>query len=488
MTARARGLAGPAALASSHLRATVHHAREQSGGPRRALALAIVLIAGLLGFGAVTYGALESLLGDLLNEPQVRQAILPVLPVVLTFPSFALSLVVCMVMPLASPLTLQARIAGVSRWMCAVAEFVPFALLTVLLTLLCQSGSIGFLSRITATHVSALTALILMNATLSLSCLLLVSLIQRALSLARVPAFESRWFAIVLVAAIAGYGLLDAMEWARSIGANDGRFVVSQWLSGAWKGTLPDTPMDLLVLAVVVTSLLVLGVCLSYADRAAGYLDSSRPTLRVRGERGLPFVVATELAQWVRDPAARISLACCLLADAGVIYGVRSEAVDPGVAVVLLVLLSASGAELLIGRMLDKNWFLLAAGISEGRVLALRVVPVSVTMFLLFVSTFLLAGLLAGGWAIFGEACSLFLTVFACALLAGSLLPFDPRAPLSMIATTGLAILLEIGALVFGTAILQLAGWKLMTFDVFTAAIAVVLAATMFRITSRRQV
>ena len=469
------------ALVVASGQAGLNHLADHLGSRRRLAVVGAAVAAGFLVLDLLTYRALDTFLGELLAVPGVRARILPVLPVLLAVPSFAVSLIVSMVMPVSSALALQARIAGVSRWVVGVAEFAPFAAMAVVVACGTQAGAILFLAGLSPSPATAALGLLLLDSAFALLCPVIILLVQRVFGVFRIPAYESRWLAVLVATASAGAGLLDLLRWATASSRTSGGASFLARLGDLWGGGTPDSARGCLTLLGVVVLLATVGCLLASSDAAGGYLARGRPLFRLPARGGSrAALIAAEVAQWVRDPTARVSLVCTLAGDLALVWAVRSGAVDPGIAVVLLTLLSASGAELLIGRTNPGNWMLVAAGLESRSIALLRCGPVLAIMGAAFVGTLLWSGAAGGDPLRAAEAMSLGAAVAATAVVAGAIFPFDPRAPLAMVGTAVVALVLEVALLVVVTGILRVAGWPLVAIDVVSTLISVPVVVVAF--------
>ncbi|ARC55867.1 hypothetical protein AS850_02080 [Frondihabitans sp. 762G35] len=461
-------------LIGAHLRSSVNHLGDHLGGRRSLGVAAASILLALAGYGAFTFVSLDRLLGPVLDDPAAAGRIVAMLPVLLAVPAFAVSLVVAMVMPVSSPLALHARIVGVSRWRCGAAEFLPFAVVTAGLGALSQAGSIAYLAVLSPVPVLAALGLGFLDAAFALLCPVGVLVVQRIASLARLPGYESRWFAMIAATAVAGAALVDLVRWAGDPSPGAAASSVLGRTAVLWGGGAPDGPLAVGGLALVALALVIVGSALAAADPAGGYLAGGRPVLRLPALRGRAAqVVATEVAQWLRDPTARVSLACTVVGDAALVVGVRGGVVDPGIGLTVLVLLSASGAELVVGRTNPVTWLHLVAGRSAPGILLARLAPVVVVMLGTLAVAATASGAAAGSGLLLGEAVALGAGVLSVAALAGALVPFDPRAPLAMVGTTVVAFVLEIALLVVETAVLRLTGPSLTLANLAVAAVSV---------------
>ncbi|MCU1527521.1 MAG: hypothetical protein JWP75_1284 [Frondihabitans sp.] len=470
------------ALSQAQVRSSLNHLRGRSGGFRRLWLVAAGVLAASIVLDVVTYRSLSTLLAPAFEDKEARRVVLPLLPALFAVPSFGLTLVVAMVMPTTSPLTLHARIAGMTRWRCAQAEFLPFAWASAIVIVASQFGTLIFLSGYGQSRPASLIALLLLNVAVGLLCPVLVLAVQRLLAVFRVPVVDSRWFAVLVTAALGGLGLYDALSWASNIGSASAGLGLLKGLSSLWSGDIPGDLSACLLFGAISIGLVIAGVTLSLADHAGGYLRPSAPLVRIPlFEKASALLVAAEIVAWIREPTARVSLICTLAADAALVWSVRSGGLDPGLGLVLIVLLSASGGELIVGRSLGYAWTLRMIGLGPVRILCLRTLPVATVMTVIVTATYVGAGLTAQGPAQFAEVVSLFLALFACASLAGALYPFDARAPLAMLGTSVVAFLIEASVLVVETAVFRLSGWSLVLADLVVLGLAAVLLGIVFR-------
>lgn len=458
-------------LARAHVASTRNHLTAQLGG---VVQRNVVLAAGailLLAYNSGVYVWSSSLLGGLIDDPAAAATIVPVLPIILTLPAYGIALILTMLLPVESPLALQARLLGASRWYCAVSEFLPIAGAVAVAAALGLSGSFVFLAGISAVPVATFLSLMLLAVAFGFLCQVVTLAVERVLGLLRVPPRERRLWGVIVAALGMSFVAVDLVRWAADGGRPRGFSLVAS-ITGWWGEMLPQSWLAVLALAGLSTLLLVLGAALSSSDPAGGYLRAGTVAVRVPALRSFGGqLVATELATWMRDSTSRVSFGAMIAIDAGLVVAARSHMLDPGIVLLFLVLVSATGGELIIGRSRDINWTLRAIGMRDASVLWLRVGVVGVALTAVFTAAMFATGLIDNDPMRIAEAYSLFFAIFAIATLAGAVIPFDERAALGMFATSALSIVLEIVVIVMVTTILQLTGFPLVAADLTVAAV-----------------
>ena len=187
-----------------------------------------------------------------------------------------------------------------------------------------------------------------------------------------------------------------------------------------------------------------------------------------------------EYLAWVRDSSTKVAVVVSILFVAVVSIAVRANYLEPGIGVLLIVLITAAGAETVPGGALRQVWHYRVAGRASWVPLALRAVPLLVSQLLALVLAMALAGVLLQGLTQPLEALSLVLALASVALFAGCAVPLDPNARDGVAATTILALGLEVGVVTVVMAWLQLAGSALILVNAAVAGIAIGAAVLIF--------
>lgn len=468
-------------LARAHVASTRNHLTAQLGGAAQRNVLVAVGILTLAGYNVGVYFWSAGLLGGVIDDPQTARLILPVLPLILTLPAFGVALILTMLLPVESPLALQARLLGASRWYCAVSEFLPTAAAVTGASMVGFAGSFVFLAGVSGTPVATFVVLTLLAVAFGYLCQVVTLVVERVLGLVRVPPRERRLWGIIVAALALSVAAADVIRWAAEGGRPAGLSLTAQ-VTALWSTPLPEGWLAVLAVATVCVVLLAIGAVLSYADPAGGYLRAGSVAVRVPALRSFPGqLVASELASWMRDSTSRVSFGAMIAIDVGLVAAARAQLLDPGVVLLFLVLISATGGELIVGRSRSVNWTLRAIGMRDAVVLWLRIGVVGVALTLVFTAAMFATGLIDHGPMRTAEAYSLFLAIFAIATLAGTVIPFDERASLGMFATSALSIVLEIAVIVVVTTVLQLTGIALVATDLGIVVLCAVLVWGSFK-------
>ncbi len=468
-------------LARAHVASTRNHLVTQLGGRLSATISLVVGLVLLLGYNVLVYFASSSLLGTVFSNPQAAALVLPVLPLVLTVPAFGIALILIMLLPVESPLALQARAIGASRWYCAVSEYGPTALAVIVASVAGLGGSFLFFSSVSSSPVLTFFALILLSAAFGTACNVLVLAVSRLLSLIRLPPREQRMWGVVAATAGLATVAVDMMRWAGEGGRPSG-LSLTRLTGELWGEDLPAQPSFLVTLTVCLLALILLGAALSYSDPAGGYLRAATTLVPTPAFRKLgPQLIAIEITTWLRDSTSRVSLCAMLALDTGLVVTARSHLIDPGVIMLAFVMISATGGELIIGRSRAINWTLRALGVRDAFIFWLRIGVVGIILVLIFTIAMVTSGLTETSPERILEAYSLLVAVFAVAVLAGTLIPFDDSAALGMFATSALTLILEIAVIVTVTAVLTLTGPALIIADLTAATLGLLLAWRTFR-------
>lgn len=457
-------------LARAHVASSRNHITAQLGGVvQRNIVLTVGAIL-LIAYNIGVYAWSSSLLGGVIDDPEMAAGIVPVLPIILTLPGYGIALILTMLLPVESPLALQARLLGASRWYCAVSEFLPIAGAVALAASLGLSGSFVFLAGTSEIPAATFLSLTLLAVVFGFLCQIVTLTVERVLGLVRVPPRERRLWGVIAAAIGMSFVAVDLIRWAADGGRPVG-FSLTERITGLWGAPLPETWLSVLALAGLAALLLVLGASLSSSDPAGGYLRAGTVAVRVPAVRSFGGqLIVTELATWMRDSTSRVSFGAMIAIDAGLVVASRNQLLDPGIVLLFLVLISATGGELIVGRSRDINWALRAIGMRDSSVLWLRVGVVGVSLTVVFTAAMCATGLIGNAPMRIVEAYSLFLAIFAIATLAGAVIPFDERAALGMFATSALSIVLEIVVIVVVTTILQLTGLALIAADLSVVA------------------
>lgn len=389
-----------------------------------------------------------------------------VLPFAVALGPAAAVLVLHLVMPPGSPLLLHARIAGTSRWSCGAARYLGQLLWGFTLGLgLLLGGAWALSVNLSERPVLAMIGMLLLGAVVTATATTLLTATQAVLQ-PFLRSYESTR-SVGLLSVCAGIGLV----FADVLRGASGDSVVGG-ISQLWGGALPDSALAHGVLTLMLLAAVGLGLVAARSDASGGALVSHGRAVSLPVTRSPKAdLVARELIQVLRDPAMRVAMVTSIVVAAMLAAGVHLVELHPGIAVMVIVLLAALGAETVHGRSRETAWTLRLAGLRPRTIVLLRTLPY------LGLQTVFLLVLLApvavpfGGPLAWAEAVSLFALTFAVALLAGSLVPYDRQTPTAVGATSVLTLSLEILALVSVTWVLRLQGWVLILMDLGLAAL-----------------
>ncbi|NHU85998.1 hypothetical protein GWK18_10460 [Kocuria sp. JC486] len=464
-------------LVRAENKALFHHLDRQLGGPAVKVALlAAVVIAGLVlnGLVAVVLGQILDGARETLTQAgassetttrTLRQAT-AVLPYALALGPAAAVLLLHLVMPPGSPLLLHARMVGTSRWTCGSARYLGQLIWGLVLgTSMLAGGAWALSTSLSERPIRAMIGVILLGAVVAASSTTVLTAAQSFLHPV-LRSYESAR-AVGLLTVCTGIALVfsDILR-----GASGGPSALGS-LSRAWGGLLPDSLAAHGLLLLMLLTAIILGL-------AAARSDASGGALSVHGRaRTLPTtrwptldLVTRELAQVLRDPVVRVAMITSVVLAGLLAAGVHTVGLHPGIAVMVIVLISAMGAETVHGRTRETAWILRLAGLSPLSIALLRTLPylgLQLSVLVLFLAP---VALPFGGPLAWAEALSLFALTFTVALLAGTLVPYDRQAPTAVAVTSVLTLSLEILALGLITWAFSLQGWTLILVDLALAA------------------
>jgi hypothetical protein len=362
-----------------------------------------------------------------------------------------------------------------------VSEFIPIAATVALASAVGLSGSFVFLASLSADPAATFSALTALGLAFGYGCLIIVLVVDRILGVIRVAPRERRLWGVLAATVALSALAADVIRWAAD-GGQAHSFSVISLTAQLWPTPLPETWLVVLVISGVCALLFLAGIGLSFSDPAGGYLRVGSVAVPVPALRSLGGqLIASELSIWLRESTSRVSFCAMLAIDAVLIAAARARILDEGVVLLLLVFISATGGELIIGRSRDINWILRVIGIRDSTVLWLRIGVVGTVLTAFFTLALIASGLIDNPPIRIAEAYSLFFAVFAIATLAGTVVPFDDRAALGMFATSALAIILEITMILTVTTLLQLNGIALIAANLIAAAACITLITALFK-------
>lgn len=464
-------------LVRAENRSLSHHLARQLGGrlARTAVLVSVVIAAIVLNtlmatvLGQIFEGTRDTLTDAGASTEASTHALrraAAVLPFAVALGAAAAVLLLHLVMPAGSPLLLHARIAGASRWSCGAARYLGQLLWGFTLGLgLLVGGAWALSANLSERPVPAMFGMLLLSAVVAATATTLLTATQAVLQ-PLLRSYESTR-SIGLLSVCAGIGLVftDVMRGA------SGPSVVGG-ISRLWGGLLPDSALAHGVLLLMLLVAVSLGLVAARSDASGGILVSRGRAMSLPVTRcPKADLVARELVQVLRDPAMRVAMITSLVVAAMLAAGVHLVELHPGIAVMVIVLLAALGAETVHGRSRETAWTLRLAGLRPRTIVLLRTLPylgLQTVFLLIFLAP---VAVPFGGPLAWAEAVSLFALTFAVALLAGSLVPYDRQTPTAVGATSVLTLSLEVLALVGVTWVLRLQGWTLILVDLGLAAL-----------------
>ncbi|WP_130011713.1 hypothetical protein [Serinicoccus sediminis] len=414
------------------------------------------------------------------SSADLLQRAVSVLPFALALGPAAAVLVLHLVSPHGSPLLLHARMAGVSRRACGAARYLGHLAWGLILGLgLLLGGGWALAWHLSPRPAMAMVGMILLGAVATAAATTVLTLTQSTLTPVLRSAEATRSVGLLLVCLAVGLLLADVMHAVT--GSGSGSVVLA--VSGLWGGPLPDHPGAHLVLVATTGALVGVGLLAARSDAAGGGLPVLGRAHSVPQTGYLPLdLTAREIAQVLRDPVTRVATLTTIFVAGLAVLGVFAVDLHPGVAVLLVVLLTALGAETVHGRSRQTAWNLLLAGVSPARAALIRTLPYLLLQGSLFLVLFAPVAVSFGGPLAWAEAVSLFALTFSVALLSGTVLPLDRHVPTGVAITSVLTLSIEAIVILAITVLLRLEGLALVLVDL---GLAVGVAAVALRLMAR---
>ena len=348
-----------------------------------------------------------------------------------------------MFFPAESYVSLSARIAGASRAAVALGEFVPVLAAVALVAAGTAIGSNLFISQTASSPITAFAGLEALVTVDVLVVLLVNQIFVAACRALGVPEGVAR-----IAGLIAGVGLISTLLGNL---LNSILSAQTSWMSEitqmAWGS---DMPLSVPSAAVTIVAALVLLVALfavlalTPGSRTIGVGNRlfSIPLIG-KPSRYVNFVVREALLT-LRHPVSQLSIASAAILAALLVVGCRMGLVPVGITTTGLAALFSTGVESAFGRMLPWGWVLRQMGMRARLIVAAQIVGATLIGAVFFVIALLVAapGVATTSLALLEGLVQLGLfSIIAYA--SGVVAPYDRTAPLGMLLTSVIAIVVD---------------------------------------------
>lgn len=448
------------------------------------LVVALVVLGNVV-IGVQLHGALTALFGAVEGLPAPRRDELAGSVVVsAACTSAAFALLIAVIAPPYSMVSLAARIAGGSRRCIALGEAVPAVLTVALVTAVTTTAPAVALASTARQPVLVGTAVFALSIGCSFAVLAVRATAIALLLAARAGDLAARAIGS-LVAMLAIGALLADLLSATLVQRTSAAAVVMSWL---WRGrALPASWLDLLATASACAALVALCVGMTVLTGSVRPLAAARRLvpLRPAGRPGsFGHAVLREVMLQARHPVTVVSTATLVALIAGTAVAARTGVLPAEPAAVLCAVLCAAGAETARGRTRPWSWIARLGPVAPTRAVS-RALAQLVAVALAQGGLFVAALVAAVGVDELGEGVArtapVFLVLLALAYLAGVMLPYSDHAPLGAAATAVLVVCFEVGWLFADAALGRLSPWARLGVQavVIAAAFAVAVALTM---------
>jgi hypothetical protein len=437
------------AIAKASIRVLVAHLVKTLGS-RTGVAVAVVTaVLALAGINLLVYGFSASNLGGIFTKNSPSGAAVSAARGVLVeapgLTAAALGLVLLMFFPAESHISVSARVAGASRATVALGEFVPVLATVIFVAGGTALGSTLFVAQSASEPAIAfwgLQALVLVDVLAVLlvnqAAMILVRALRAPESVARIAGLLAGVGLIALFLA----NMLDSLLRAQT-----------SWLSAltnvAWGGALPITvPTAGTTFAIAVVLLLLLLASLAIVPRARSTGGGSRlvsVALIGQPHRFVNFAVREAILA-LRHPVSQLSLVTAILLACLFVVGCRAGMVSLDLCAAGLAALFSTGVESAFGRMLPWAWVATQLRMSSRRLVFMQTFGSSLAGAILLVVGLAIASPIAATTTPVVPRALVLLALFCTiAYLSGVVAPYDRTAPLGMMLTSVVAVVLDAG-------------------------------------------
>ncbi len=450
---------GALAVAQATWRASRNHVVRGLGGrvPTVAVLVGVCAVVVLVNTGLYRFWSSQiGLILDSVEDAELADRLLSLLVQSSGMTAFAVALLFIALLPPRSRIALAATLAGAHRWTVVVGEVAPVAVVSAVLAVSVQIGTLVYLVSNSPHPSLGAPALVAYLAAMSGAALVTHLGGQSLGVLLRLGDVVGRMLGILVSTILLG---LTAADLILAVDRQRETAVGTAWRA-VWQAPVPGTGRALLGTLVVLVAAWSLLAVLCRFGAASSTLGGFRRLGSPARWGALPWYVAQPLRElwlWIRHPVTQVSLVLGAGMVALVSVGVRAGVLEPGMASLVLLVVFAASAETAHGRTAGWEWVYTSAGASPWRPLLARFGGLALVQYVLLVAA-LLVGVPSHLW---GEALvavsPVYLGMFGLAYLAGVAVPFSDSAPLGMFATSFLTLALE-GALLWLE--LSVLGWE----------------------------
>lgn len=478
---------GAVAVAVASVRATSQHMQRAAGGRGRlwafGLAVAGVFVAAniaIASFYETTFGVI--LLDSSVLPEDVRSRLLGTFVAGTSLTSAALAMLIVMIAPPVSRVTVAARIAGLPGAAAGVGEFLPQMAALLLIVPATGGAAIGVLSAHQVSPVLTCLALVSTAVTCALVVLTLRNLVVGAARFARASDVLARSIGTLVAMLL----LMVMLAEITAAGLEERASVLAIALDIVWGAPMPSTPSD---------ALLSIGVCLLAAGAACasalsvGVQQPLAVSWRIvalassRSPRAFSAWVMREVLLYLRHPVTVVSLLTMLVIIACVSVAVRFVGLPSELALILFAVICAAGAETARGRVQSWSWVYRNAGVTQHRAVLAQLLALLVTQFTLLICAVVAAIPLVEVPSSLAQIAPTFVVLLALSHLAGSFMPYSDDAPVGALATSAVVLVAEIGWLTFDGMVLQhVTAWR----PLVQVVVVVLAVAGSLRLASRQ--
>jgi hypothetical protein len=417
-------------------------------GSRRAVALAgLASIAVLIGLNALVYSFSEANLGGILHSGTPHSAAVASARLVLAqspgLVAASVGLVLLMFLPAESNVSLSARIAGASRSSLAVGEFLPMLVAIAVVSSGTAVGSVLFVAQGTSSPVVTFVGL---EGMVLVDVLAVLAVNQVLTGLCRVCGFPES------VARIAG--LLASAALIATVLANLLESVINtreSWMTALnramWGTDLPsDLRGDAVTGVIALTLLGVVFVTVSVAPVTQSLISAGRLfSLPLVGHPGrfVNFAVR-EFVVAVRHPVSQLGIVGAVVLASLLVIGSRAGLVPLALLVPSLAALFSTGVESAFGRSRPWMWVGRLGRMSPSRRALAQILGSAAPGTVLLIIALVIAAPQESLSTLVIPHALVQLGVFSTvAYLSGVVIPYDRSAPLGMLLTSAVALLID---------------------------------------------
>ncbi len=437
------------AIAKASIVVLVTHLSKTLGSRAAVVAASLVSVGVLAMINVLIFGFSTSNLGAIFGK-SVRSdvAVVAARGVLVQAPGIsaaALGLVLLMFFPAESYVSVGARVAGASRAAVTLGEFVPILAVVVFVAGGTAIGSTLFVAGSASSPAVAfigLQALVFVDV---LAILLVNQLVITASRALRAPEAVARIAG--LLAGVGVISLLLANSLQSLLAARSGW--LSSLTSEVWDGATPaSVPAALVTVATAAVLLALLFASLTIAPRPRSMGGGSRLVsipLIASPHRFVNFAIRETMLA-LRHPVSQLSLVTATLLACLFVVGCRTGLVSHDLGAAGLAALFSTGVESAFGRMLPWGWIVRHLRMSSGRLVLTQYAGSSIAgSVLLVISLGIASPRIAVTTPAIPRALVLLAMFCAIAYVSGVVAPYNRTAPLGMMLTSVVAVVLDAG-------------------------------------------